>query len=324
MYYIVLDLEWNQSCLGAQTTTPHMPFEIIEIGAVKLNEKLETVSEFHQFVSPSVYNRMHFYTGELTNITMEELTVSPKFPKVIKDFIAWCGDDYSFCTWGPSDITELQRNMNYHHIPLFKFPVYFYDLQKLFSILYEDGKARSSLENAITFFNIPVSRDFHRAINDAKYTAEIMKQLDMDIVKTFFSIDTYQIPANDSQAVYKVYKNDVYGSYSKYISRGFPSKNDVMEDKNVIATPCFLCGRKLKKKIRWFSSNAKTYYCLSYCPEHGYMRGKIRMKKTDSGEYFAVRTLKFTKEDGVSAIYAKQADIRKKRKQKRLRAKNDN
>ena len=35
MNYIVFDLEWNQSSSGEEPETALMPFEIIEIGAVK-------------------------------------------------------------------------------------------------------------------------------------------------------------------------------------------------------------------------------------------------------------------------------------------------
>ena len=37
--YIVLDLEWNQSPDGKEGTIDHFPFEIIEIGAVRLDEE---------------------------------------------------------------------------------------------------------------------------------------------------------------------------------------------------------------------------------------------------------------------------------------------
>ena len=41
MNYIVFDLEWNQSPNGKERENPRLPFEIIEIGAVKLNSRLE-------------------------------------------------------------------------------------------------------------------------------------------------------------------------------------------------------------------------------------------------------------------------------------------
>ena len=39
MNYIVFDLEWNQNPDGRKHPDSRLPFEIIEIGAVKLNEK---------------------------------------------------------------------------------------------------------------------------------------------------------------------------------------------------------------------------------------------------------------------------------------------
>lgn len=45
MNYIVFDLEWNQSAEGKECSVEHMPFEIIEIGAVKLNSQMKQVSE---------------------------------------------------------------------------------------------------------------------------------------------------------------------------------------------------------------------------------------------------------------------------------------
>ena len=43
MNYIVFDLEWNQSPNGKEFEEKGLPFEIFEIGAVKLNEKRDYV-----------------------------------------------------------------------------------------------------------------------------------------------------------------------------------------------------------------------------------------------------------------------------------------
>ena len=39
MNYIVFDLEWNQCPYGKERENRRLPFEILEIGAVKLDEK---------------------------------------------------------------------------------------------------------------------------------------------------------------------------------------------------------------------------------------------------------------------------------------------
>ena len=59
MNYIVFDLEWNQCPYGKGQENERIPFEIIEIGAVKLNEEREKVAEFHRIIRPCVYRQMH-------------------------------------------------------------------------------------------------------------------------------------------------------------------------------------------------------------------------------------------------------------------------
>ena len=50
MNYIVLDLEWNQSPTGKEDEIKTIPFEIIEIGAVKLNEQQEILDQFSEMI----------------------------------------------------------------------------------------------------------------------------------------------------------------------------------------------------------------------------------------------------------------------------------
>ena len=58
MEYIVLDLEWNQSNTGKEDAVEKLPFEIIEIGAIKLNKERVMVSEFNELINPQVYHEM--------------------------------------------------------------------------------------------------------------------------------------------------------------------------------------------------------------------------------------------------------------------------
>ena len=74
---------------------------------------------------------------------------------------------------------ELQRNMKYYNLlKLMPGPVHYYDVQKLFSIKFEDGISRRSLEYATDYLQLPKNRDFHRALADASYTARILLEID--------------------------------------------------------------------------------------------------------------------------------------------------
>ena len=68
--YIVLDLEWNQPMSGQETITRPFRFdsEIIEIGALKLNNRFEEMSEFKSFVRPVFYPSMNGHVVQLTKI----------------------------------------------------------------------------------------------------------------------------------------------------------------------------------------------------------------------------------------------------------------
>lgn len=155
MNYIVVDLEWNQSNTGKEPEAKEIPFEIIDIGAVKLNSKKVMTGEFNQLVKPAIYQHMHKVTGDLIHLHMKDLQKGRPFPAVMEEFLSWCGENYIFCTWGPLDLFEIQRNMHFYHMhPLSDVPIRFLDVQKLFSIAYEDGKSRRGLEYAVDYLKI--------------------------------------------------------------------------------------------------------------------------------------------------------------------------
>ena len=75
MCCIVLDLEWNQPfSMRSMITTPvRLHGEIIQIGAVKLNEQLEIVDTFKVMVKPKYYPYMHRKISRLTQISNADL-----------------------------------------------------------------------------------------------------------------------------------------------------------------------------------------------------------------------------------------------------------
>ena len=77
--YIVLDLEWNQPMSGQEIITRPFRFdsEIIEIGALKLNNRFEEMSEFKSFVRPVFYPAMNGHVVQLTKIRPQELEKAP-------------------------------------------------------------------------------------------------------------------------------------------------------------------------------------------------------------------------------------------------------
>ena len=305
----MLDLEWNQSYRGKQYTVEGLPFEIIQIGAVKLDENKNVQDRWECLVRPVVYK-----VSEMLGISINDLENGKDFKSAADEFLAWCGEDYKFITWGGSDLTEFQRNMKYFGVEYkFPFPFTYYDLQKLYSKVYSDGKTRRSLKMAIEELGFSEDAEYHSAINDAVYTARIFQQMDFDSVKVYESIDTYRIPKDRKT---EIYAN--FGTYEKYISRGFKTRDNAADDRVARSCRCYICGRSMKRLIKWFATTSKTYYSVFVCEEHGTFKGKLKVKHNDNGLYYDVRIVKQTDEKGVDKIIDKQVKEREHRRRKRL------
>ncbi len=320
MDYIVMDLEWNQNPYGKKNNHPEMPFEIIEIGAVRMTEDGEVLDSFHQVIRPRVYRKLHYRIQEITHFTDEELSKGKGFYRTIRDFLEWCGDDFMFCTWGPMDLTELQKNMKYYKLErVLDYPLFYLDLQKIFSLRYGDGHKKSTLSDAVKFLNIEDEGGFHRALEDAEYTAKVFKAMDPGRYIKRLSIDTYYPPRLKEEEIFVR-----FDEYTKLVTREFLTKEEMFEDKDVEHMDCNICDKKLERVIDWFSDNGKMYYCLGRCKEHGLVRGKIKIKKYEEDSFFAIKIMKSTDEEGAMRIKERQELLREKRRERRQRSSENN
>ncbi len=309
MDYIVFDLEWNQGGAGEEEGPAGLPFEIIEIGAVKLNDQGTRTGEFSQLVKPAVYRQMNQVTGRLLHLQMQELENGMPFAQAAGQFLEWCGEERRFCTWGSADLTELQRNMKYYGMePLAGGPIVYLDVQKLFSIAFEDGKSRKALEHAVDFLQMDKDIPFHRAFSDAHYTAKVLACVMREKPQTLekVSFDVFHPPI-DRKSEIKIR----FDTYEKYISREFSGKTQAFADREVAASKCYLCCRNLRKKIRWFSHNGKNYYCLAYCEKHGYLKGKIRVRKSAEDKVYIVKTTKLISPEEAAMLKKRSEHARK-------------
>lgn len=310
MNYIIFDLEWNQSngsSKKAEQNGKSLPFEIVEIGAVKLNENRDMIGEFSELIKPQIYDEMNYITSKLIHLQMEQLKKGKPFTEVMNKFLEWCGDDVIFCTWGPLDLLELQRNMNYYHMePLTDRPLKYYDIQKLFSIAYEDKKSRRALEYAVDSLGIHKDIPFHRAFSDAYYTAKVFDMIEDPDVMKMFSYDTYVLPKTKKEQI-----EVKFPDYRKTITRTFHDKTQLLSDKEVMELRCFKCDRVLKKKVDWFTHNGKHYYCVGHCFMHGNVKSKLRIRKSEEGGVYAVKTDKCISPDDAKNIREKSRAITK-------------
>ena len=182
MNYIIFDLEFNQdysSLCPTGNKTTHCPFEIIQIGAVKFDSDYHTVATFNNYIKPSIYSHVNPLVTELTGITTDQLLTERPFPDVFHDFARFLGEgEIIFCVWGLTDMKVLFKNVEYHNLNSHSLPVMYINIQPYVSTFLNYPRNQLfNLENAVEALGILKPFDFHNALYDAFYTAEILKKL---------------------------------------------------------------------------------------------------------------------------------------------------
>lgn len=187
MNYIVFDLEFNQAWdleEGSSNIVSDCPFEIIQIGALKLDEQLQEVSGFDRLVKPELYTDLHPFVEKFTGITSESLEAAAGFREVYREFLEFVNEESVLCVWGISDIKELLRNISYHNMDPSAIPKKYINIQRYASGCLSCPKGTNiGLRNAVELLDIPVQGSFHDAFNDAFYTAEVFRQIYGDGIK---------------------------------------------------------------------------------------------------------------------------------------------
>lgn len=233
MQYIVLDLEWNQAISKEQFVTEPVKLrgEIVQLGAVKLDEKFNTVDTFKIMISPRYYKIMNYKVRELTGIKTSDIRRGFAFPLAFGFFKKWCGQEYAILTWGCDDIPMLKDNMTLHGMDAESLPPY-YDVQPIFDSQITKEKRQHSLTSAMELLGEPPF-EAHDALNDALSTAAVCRHLDME-------------------AGFFAYEDLTRSTKLPTVSRSFTKFSEILKDEEVNTFVCPEC-RKLLHSGEWAS-----------------------------------------------------------------------
>lgn len=198
MNYIVFDLEFNQNFSARKDFTRkenYSTFEIIQIGAVKLDEDFQTIDTFNRLIKPTLHKEINPFVSYLTGITMEQLAQEEVFSEVYRAYVEFIGPIEAIsCIWGTSDMKVLFKNILYHQLDPTPLPRNFINIQPYTSIyLGLPSKKLLRLKDAVNMLQIPTNTAFHLALSDAYYTAEIFKKVyQSSIIPNYF--DPFECP----------------------------------------------------------------------------------------------------------------------------------
>lgn len=174
MEYVFIDFEMNQIDNAAQNEFKICKNEIIEIGAVKLDDTYKEIDSFKTYVRPVVLplnNRI----VKLTGITTEMVEDAPEFKSAIDSFIEWCGDADVIYAWSENDLRQFnkeRRIKNYTHDRVNVVVSRWKDFQKEFAKLL-GTRRRLALSDAVFYLGEDFQGKEHDALWDARNTAEV-------------------------------------------------------------------------------------------------------------------------------------------------------
>ena len=298
MTYIVLDLEWNQP-ISYQSSTfrkvgDKLMFEMIQIGAVKLDANLNPGEAISIPIAPTHYVRIHPRIRRMTGLDSETLAGAPAFREALQQFAAWCGNDYTLLTWGIDDVSVLYQNIHFFHCEDIVLPP-LCDIQRLFSTVH-NLKDRSGLKTAMEMVNITPddTMSFHNALNDAWYTALVFKTLP------------------DPSAVLNYPQEPRPLIHSRHITRektegeAFASVRDALASETAIHPVCPRCGRVLALDGEYIKQSADKYIAVAKCRNHGRILIRLRFRIDDDGKKIMSRTTAPATSANVAYIHTKQ------------------
>lgn len=165
MKYIILDLE-----AACDDKVKSMMHEIIEIGAVKINEKEEIIDTYDEFVKPIINPILSEFCRNLTGIEQSQIDKADNFPEVVEKFKTWINDDYFLCSWGYYDKKQLINDCKLHNLDSRW-------AEKHISIKHKYAKINKcktcGMMSALKREGIKPAGVHHRGIDDAKNIAKI-------------------------------------------------------------------------------------------------------------------------------------------------------
>ena len=181
MKYIVVDFEMNPVSRTYEEEKAICRNEIIQIGAVLLDENYVEQDSFKTYVKPCFSEGLKRNIVCLTGITDEMLLFAPRFPEALKAFFKWClkcGPEIQVIQWSESDHAQIAGEILQKQYPLSeqegKLMSGWHDFQREYGDVI-GSEHETSLSYAVMLAGEDFEGKRHDALHDARNTARILR-----------------------------------------------------------------------------------------------------------------------------------------------------
>ena len=181
MKHVVVDLEMNPVSREFREVRRKLNEEVIEIGAVRLDENFQQEAEFQCYVKPE-YGPIKKHITSLTGITQAMVADKKTYAACFQDFVDWVGEEETkIYSWCMSDIKQLRSECRY------KLPDFDIDwLNARWVDLQQEFDDRLGLHNSLALKHALGAMDHkfegtqHTALADAINTSAILTLMQDD------------------------------------------------------------------------------------------------------------------------------------------------
>ena len=184
MNYLVIDLEMCKVPKHYRNKNYKYATEIIQVGAVLLDEEYEVIGKINQYVHPE-HGVLDHFISNLTGIQSCQIKNAPSLKEVLIHMLDWIGDrEYKVFAWSDSDYCQFQheifcKGIDDCRVSSFMDPERWIDYQAVFGKRFDFSRA-VSLEEALMCCNIDITGRLHDGLDDAVNTAELIKTLELN------------------------------------------------------------------------------------------------------------------------------------------------
>ncbi|MEE0809203.1 MAG: 3'-5' exonuclease [Acutalibacteraceae bacterium] len=267
MNYIILDMEWDSAYHPASKQFIN---QILQIGAVKLDEQFNIIDVFDVIIRSSFSKRVSKRFAELTGITKEMMLGGVPLQNAVIKYNEWIGDDTVTMTWSNSDLYTILSNEKLL-LKGVKFKLQKYlDLQKYIQgemrILGHECNSQISLGNAAEILGVTTEGyELHNAKDDSLVCATLLKR--------FYNAERFLGYVRDTTNP-EFYRRLCFKPY--YIT----NLNDSAVDKKQLKMNCPICNCELQRNSKWryHNRNFTANFICNNCNKK--LVGRISFRKT--------------------------------------------
>lgn len=193
--YVVIDLEMCNTYKSIMNSKMNYKQELIQIGAVSLDENYNVIDSFVTYVSPE-FGTVDGYIKQLTGISKEDTKNAPSSKEALESFVSWLPVDAQIVAWSRNDEKQIRSELHRKHFDIPELRETFgtwTDCQQMFGRKLKTNK-KYKLSEALSIADICYDDGAHDALVDARNTARLFAKIQSE---EEFELSPYFISASE-------------------------------------------------------------------------------------------------------------------------------